>query len=98
VDIRKGCLDLKEAESIILSQKDNITSAWEALSISEASYDSGVGINLDVLDAQVSLAQVRKNLSGGIYDYLMAKAYLDRSMAISLINNESEASNENKIR
>ncbi len=95
VDIRKGCLDLKKAESIIISQRDNISEAQEALRISEVSYDNGVGINLDVLDAQVSLAQVRKNLTGAIYDYLMAKAYLDRSMAVSFIK---EGDNEkNKI-
>jgi outer membrane protein TolC len=96
VDVRKGCLDLKKAESIILSQKDNIAEANEALKISEVSYANGVGINLDVLDAQVSLAQVRKNLVGGIYDYLMAKASLDRSMAVSFIK---EGGNEkNKVR
>jgi outer membrane protein len=96
VDIRKGCLDLKEAESIILSQRDNVSSAKEALRISEVSYDNGIGINLDVLDAQVSLAQIRKNLSGGIYDYLMAKAFLDRNMAISYIKEEVDG--KNKIR
>lgn len=85
VDIRKGCLDLKEYEEIIVSQIDNVAEAEEALKISEISYDSGVGINLDVLDSQVSLAQVRKNVSGGIYDYLMAKAYLDRSMGVSFM-------------
>lgn len=96
VDIRKGCLDLKEAESIILSQRDSVDEAREALSIAEVSYNNGVGINLDVLDAQVALAQVRKNLSGGIYDYLMAKAYLDRGMAISFI--KEEVNEKNKIR
>jgi len=85
LDVRKGCLDLKEAEEIIISQIDNVGEAEEALKISEISYDSGVGINLDVLDSQVSLAQVRKNVSGGIYDYLMAKAYLDRSMGVSFM-------------
>jgi outer membrane protein len=89
VDIRKSCLDLKKAEAIIVSQKDNIGEAREALRISEISYDNGVAINLDVLDAQVSLAQIQRNLAGGIYDYLIAKAYLDRSMAESM-----EVSNE----
>ncbi|MFA5157126.1 MAG: TolC family protein [Candidatus Omnitrophota bacterium] len=91
VDIRKGCLDLREAEAIIISQKDNIEEAAEALRIAEVSYDNGVAINLDVLDAQVSLAQIQKNLAEGTYNYLMAKAYLDRNMAESLIK---EAGNE----
>ncbi len=85
VDVRKACLDLKESEAIIKSQKDNVGEAKEALRISEVSYANGVAINLDVLDSQVSLAQIQKNLASGIYDYLMAQAYLDRSIGKSLI-------------
>lgn len=80
VDVRKSCLSLKEAEAIIKSQKDNVEEAKEALRIAEVSYANGVAINLDVLDSQVSLAQIQKNLAAGIYDYLMALAYLDRSI------------------
>ena len=85
VDVRKACLDLKKSESIIKSQKDNVGEAREALRISEVSYANGVAINLDVIDAQVSLAQIQKNLASGIYDYLMALAYLDRSIGRSII-------------
>ena len=80
VDVRRGCLDLKEAHAVILSQKDSLAEAKDALNISYIGYDNGVMINLDVIDAQVSLSQVEKNLAGGIYDYLMAKAYLDKVM------------------
>lgn len=80
VNIKSACLDLREAQEIIDSQKDNIEEAGEALRIAEISYDNGVGTNLDVLDAQVSLSQIEENLSEGIYDYLMAEAYLDRVM------------------
>jgi outer membrane protein TolC len=93
VDIRQGCLDLGQAEAIINSQKDNIEEAKEALGISIISYDNGVGTNLDVLDSQVSLAQVEQNLSQGIYDYLMAGAFLDRTMGKSFLR---EAKNEEK--
>jgi outer membrane protein TolC len=85
VDIRKACLDLKQAEAIIRSQRDNVGQAKEALRIAEVSYANGVAINLDVFDAQVSLAQIQKNLAAGIYDYLMAQAYLDRSIGESCI-------------
>lgn len=79
-DIKQGCLDLRESASIISSQKDNLEEAKEALRISYISYDNGVGINLDVIDCQTSLGQVEKNLASGMYDYLMAGAYLDRTM------------------
>lgn len=80
VDVRQSCLDLKEAAEVIKSQQDNLEDAKEALKISYVRYNNGVGVNLDVLDAQVSLAKVEKNLVEGIYDYIMAKAKLDRTM------------------
>ncbi|MDD5691817.1 MAG: TolC family protein [Candidatus Omnitrophica bacterium] len=86
VEVRKACLDLKESEAIIRSQKDNVGEAQEALRIAEVSYANGVAINLDVLDAQVSLAQIQRNLASGIYDYLMAQAYLDRSIGRSVLS------------
>ncbi|MDP2922854.1 MAG: TolC family protein [Candidatus Omnitrophota bacterium] len=80
VDVKQACLDLVKATSVIKSQADSLEDAKEALKISYVRYDNGVGINLDVLDAQVSLANVEKNLAEGIYDYIMAKAKLDRVM------------------
>lgn len=93
VDIRGACLDLIQAASIIDSSKDAIEEAKEALRIAEVSYDNGEGTNLDVLDTQVSLSQIEKNYSEGIYDYLMAKASLDRSMGKSSLG---EAGDEKK--
>lgn len=93
VDIRKACLDLKEAFSIIKSQRANIVEARDALRIAEVGYDNGVDINLDVLDAQVSLGQVQQNLASAIYDYLMAEAYLKRTMGQGRVK---EVKNEKK--
>jgi TolC family type I secretion outer membrane protein len=94
VDVRQACLNLKESETIIDSQKDHVGEAREALRIAEVSYDNGVGTNLDVLDAQVSLSQIQRNLASGIYDYLMAEASLKRSMGESFVKEEK---NEKKI-
>jgi outer membrane protein TolC len=94
VEVRKACLDLQKSAAIIKSQKDNVDQAREALRISEVSYANGVAINLDVLDAQVSLAQIQKNLAAGTFDYLMAQAYLDRSIGKPFIK---ETKNEKQI-
>lgn len=83
VDVRQACLDLAQAAAIIKSQEDNLQDAKEALEISYVRFNNGVGINLDVMDAQVSLANVRKNLAEGTYDYIMGKARLDRIMGKS---------------
>lgn len=80
VDIRTACLNMKKARTIIFSQRESVSEAKEALRLSTVRFDNGVGINLDVLDAQVSLAQVEQNLAQGIYDHIMANAQLDRTM------------------
>ncbi|MDO8663164.1 MAG: TolC family protein [Candidatus Omnitrophota bacterium] len=85
VDLRQACLDLTQAAAIIKSQEDNLQDAKEALQISYVRFNNGVGINLDVMDAQVSLANVQKNLVEGTYDYIMAKARLDRIMGRSFM-------------
>lgn len=90
VDVRRGCLDIKEAHAVILSQKDSIAEARDALNISYIGYDNGVMINLDVIDSQVSLSQVEKNLAAGIYDYLMAKAFLDKTMGREYLSFKEE--------
>ncbi len=85
VDVRQACLELIQAAEVIKSQQDNLQDAKEALEISYVRYNNGVGINLDVLDAQVALAGVEQNLTSGIYDYIMAKAKLDRVMGRGLV-------------
>ena len=85
VDVRQACLDLTQAAAVIKSQQDNLQDAKDALEISYVRYNNGVGINLDVLDAQVSLANVQKTLAEGMYDYIMAKAKLDRTMGRSYL-------------
>ncbi|MBU1037940.1 MAG: TolC family protein, partial [Candidatus Omnitrophica bacterium] len=80
VDIKQACLNLKESKTVIDSQKDSIVEAVEALRLANVRFDNGVGINLDVIDAQTSLAQVQQNLAQGIYDYIMAKAQVNKVM------------------
>lgn len=85
VEVRRACLDLRQAQTIIDSQRDNIVEAREALRISEVAYDNGVGTNLDVLDSLVSLNQAQQYYVSGIYDYLMARASLDRTLGESVV-------------
>ncbi len=80
VDVKQACLNLRESNTVIDTQKDSIGEATEALRLANVRFDNGVGINLDVLDAQTSLASVEQNLAQGIYDYLMAKSQLNRVM------------------
>ncbi len=80
VNIRRACLDLIQTAALISSQEDNIVEAKEALRLSEIGYDNGVATNLEVLDAQVALSRAERNLFEGVYDYLMAEAFLARTI------------------
>jgi outer membrane protein TolC len=78
VDVRSACLDLRKAYALIEAQQDSEGEAAEALRLSEVRFANGVGINLDVFDSEVSLAQVKQSLAQATYDSIMAKAQLDR--------------------
>ncbi len=93
VDIRKACLDLNQAKAIIDTSKEAIEEAKEALRLAQVRFDNGEGTNLEILDAQVSLSQIEQNYSSAIYDYLMAQAFLFRSMGSEFLQ---EAKNEKK--
>jgi len=82
VDIKNACLDLTKSKTIIDTQRAAIFEAEEALRLSEVRYNNGVGINLDIFDSQVALAQVEQSLAQGIYDYIMARSQLDLSMGV----------------
>ena len=79
VDIKTACVNLKQAKAIIDAEKDSVGEAEEALRLSRVRYENGVGINLDIFDAEVSLAQIQQALAQGVYDYIMAKAQLDKT-------------------
>lgn len=89
VDIKKACLDLAEAKEILDYEKDSIEEAKEALRIANIGYDNGVKTNLDVLDSQVSLSQVERSYYEGMYDYLMAKAFLDKTIGKTFYKEEN---------
>lgn len=78
VDVRTACLDIKKAKALIDAESDSVVEAKEALRLSEVRYRNGVGINLDVFDSEVSLAQVEQSLAQATYDYIMGKAQIDR--------------------
>jgi len=88
VDVESACLNMGEAEAIINAQKDSIVEAKESLRLSEVRFDTGVGINLDVFDAQVALAQIEQSLVQAIYDYIMAKADLEKVMGREFFKEE----------
>lgn len=78
----QSILKLNEAKKRVDAQEKSVAQAEKALSIAEARFKNGVGLQLEILDAQVALSQTLTNRSQAIYDYLMAKAEWEQAVGL----------------
>jgi TolC family type I secretion outer membrane protein len=82
LEVRNAFLSMKEAEKRIDTSKVAVDQAEENFRIAEVRYTAGVGTNLDVVDAELALTQVKTNYIQALYDYNTGKAQLDKAMGI----------------
>lgn len=80
--VRQYYLDMNEAAKRIETSKVSVDQAEENLEIEKAKYEVGVGTNLDLLDAILSLDSAKKTYIKAFYDYHTYKAELEQSMGI----------------
>ena len=66
--------------------------AEEAYKIAAVRYSSGVGINLDVLDAELQLNTARTNYITALYNYNIGLATLEHAMGIPAVIHSEFAS------
>lgn len=74
---RAGLLD---ALSTLNTQDENLSLATSVVSTTKLKYDQGVGSNLEVLDAETSLKEAQANYFNALYDAIIAKINLDKSL------------------
>lgn len=84
LEVRKAFLNMTNAEKNIQTSKVAEDKAQEDLKIAQVRYSSGVGTNIDVMDAQVSLTTAQNNYIQALYDYNTGKASLDKAMGIAV--------------
>jgi len=65
---------MAEAKKRIAGQEKNIDQAQKAVRIAQTRFKSGVGTQLELLDAQVAMTRAQTNYAQAMYDYLVAKA------------------------
>jgi outer membrane protein len=82
---RAVALEVKDANFAVQSAKDNLAAARKArelaeenLEIAELRYDSGVGTNLEVIDAQLALTQSRTDYLQAQHDLQIAQARINK--------------------
>jgi outer membrane protein len=82
---RAVALEVKDANFAVQSAKDNLSAARKARELAEENhkiaelrYDSGVGTNLEVIDAQVALTQARTDYLQAQHDLQIAQARINK--------------------
>ncbi|MDR1368603.1 MAG: TolC family protein [Dysgonamonadaceae bacterium] len=70
----------------VISTKDAVNQAQKGYIISQKRYDTGMGTLLELNDAELSHSQASLAFNQAIYNYLSAKADLDKTLGIDVIN------------
>lgn len=85
LNVRQAYLDVLSYKEQIRATEASVAQAEEAYKIATVRYSSGVGINLDVLDAELQLNTAKKNYITALYNYNIGLATLERAMGIPAV-------------
>lgn len=85
LEVRQDYLSIQAAKEKIRATEAAVAEAEEAYKIATVRYKSGVGINLDVLDAQLNLNSARTNYITAMYDYNVGLATLEKAIGIPAV-------------
>lgn len=85
LEVRQDYLNILSAKEQIRATEAAVAQAEEAYKIATVRYSSGVGINLDVLDAELQLNTARTNYITALYDYNIGLATLEHAMGIPAV-------------
>jgi len=80
LEVREIYLNLHQEEETIISQRENVGQAEEAMRIAEKRYTSGMITNLEFMDAQLAVTQAKTDYLQALANYLIAKAKLIKAM------------------
>ncbi len=88
LEVRQAVLKLEEAKETLLSQEKNIEQAKESLRITQLNFAEGMATTLDVISAEAASSQAQVNYSQALFNYVIAKADLDRAMGVGYEYND----------
>ncbi len=85
LEVRQDYLNILAAKEKIRAAEASVEQAEEAYKIASVRYSSGVGTNLDVIDAELALNTARTNYITALYDYNIGLATLEHAMGIPAV-------------
>lgn len=84
LEVHNDYIDLRTAEENIATTRIAVARAEEDYHLAQIRYVEGVGLNLEVIDAQERLTQARTNYFSAFYSYYVAKASLEKAMGVPI--------------
>ncbi len=76
---QQALISLKNGLQSLDIQKRNLELAQEVIRVSKIKYQSGIGSNLEVVNAESSLKEAQTNYFAALYDVIIAKVDLDKA-------------------
>ena len=86
LDIQQAFMDIEAAREREIMAKAGIQLAEEGLRVAQISYKEGVGVMLDVVNAQTNLQQASNNLITARYDINIARARLYQALGLDIVD------------
>ena len=80
MQVKQGQITLKNAYETLGEQKANMDLAKEIVRVTKIKYKQGVGSNLEVINAEISLKEAQTNYFTTMYNALIAKVDLDKAL------------------
>ena len=80
LEARQAFMRMQEAQERLRAQQETVGQAQKGLDIAEVRYRTGVGTQLETLDAQQVLTQARTNYAQGLNDYVVSVAGLEKAI------------------
>lgn len=84
LEVKQSYLNIRSAAQKVEETQTVVDQARENYRIQNIRYQAGVGINLDVLDAQLSLNEAQVNHIQALYDYNVGIAKLEQVMGVDV--------------
>lgn len=84
LEVKQAYLNIRSAAQKVEETQTVVDQACENYRIQNIRYQAGVGINLDVLDAQLSLNEAQVNHIQALYDYNVGIAKLEQVMGVDV--------------
>ena len=82
LDVNQSYLNLLTAAQQIDAANTALASAVAARQLAEIRYQGGVGLFLEVTDAQAALVQAQNSQVNAVYDYLVARAQFENAIGV----------------